>query len=389
MTLGALTAAGPLVTDMYLPGLPQMAQTLDTSETWSQMTMSVCLLGLALGQLVAGPWSDRVGRVRPLRWGVGVLAVTSLGCAVATTVEVLIAMRLLQGLAGAAAMVVARAMVRDVYQGARAAKVFSDLMLVMGLAPILGPLLGGQVLAFTDWRGIFVVLAGLGVLLAAASVAFLRETHRPAPGPRHSIVTALARAARTPGFSGHLAVAALSGAVLFTYLSMSPFVLQEHYGLGPVAYAWLFALNAAGMVIGSQFSARTVLRFGPARLLAAGVVVIATACASAWVLVLADAPLAAVAVSLWWVLTGLGLALGNNTALALAPHRTTAGSASALLGASQFLLGAAVAPLASVVGTTALTMTATMAVAGLLMAPVTFGLLRSTRRRAATTQAPA
>ncbi|MDN4161762.1 multidrug effflux MFS transporter [Nocardioides abyssi] len=366
VTLGALTAVAPLVTDLYLPGLPDLASSLGTSDAMAQLTMSVCLVGLALGQLVAGPLSDRVGRMRPLRWGVLVLAVTSFLCAVAGDVGVLLVLRLVQGLAGAAAMVVARAIVRDVYDGARAAKVFSELMLVMGLAPVLGPLLGGQLLALTDWRGIFVFLGLVGLLLLAACVMVLHETRPPvartaAPVRRRALRRLLADAR----FRGFLVVSALLGVVLFGYISMSSFVLRGDYGLGPVAYAWVFGANAAGMVVGSQVSARLVGRLGPAYLLRCGLTLVAGASTAAFVLLTVHAPLGLVVVPLWLVLAGLGMSLGNSTALALVPHAADAGSASALLGASQFLLGAAVPPLVSAGGVSGGLMGATMAVAGL------------------------
>jgi DHA1 family bicyclomycin/chloramphenicol resistance-like MFS transporter len=365
VTLGALTAVAPLVTDLYLPGLPDLARSLGTSDALAQLTMSVCLVGLALGQLVAGPLSDRIGRMRPLRWGVLVLAVTSFLCAVATDVWVLLALRLVQGLAGAAAMVVARAIVRDVYDGARAAKVFSELMLVMGLAPVLGPLLGGQLLALTDWRGIFVFLGAVGLLLVAACWLVLHET-RPA-GVRAAVPVrrrALRGLLAQRRFRGFLVLSALLGVVLFAYISMSSFVLRGNYGLGPVAYAWVFGANAAGMIVGGQVSARLVGRLGPATLLRRGLTIVCGATVALAVALQLDVPLAVAAVPLWLVLVGLGMSFGNSTALALVPHAGDAGAASALLGASQFLLGATVPPLVSIGGVSGPLMGITMATAG-------------------------
>jgi DHA1 family bicyclomycin/chloramphenicol resistance-like MFS transporter len=366
LTLGALTAVAPLVTDLYLPGLPDLARSLGTSDALGQLTMSVCLVGLACGQLVAGPLSDRVGRMRPLRWGVAVLALSSFLCAVATDIGLLLALRLVQGLAGAFAMVIARAIVRDVYDGARAARVFSELMLVMGLAPIIGPLLGGQLLAVTDWRGVFVALGLMCLLLLLASWTALTET-RPAhvraasPHRPHALRSLLADGR----FRGFMALSGLFGAVLFTYISMGSFVLRGDYGLGPVAYAGTFGVCAFGMVVGSQVAARTVGRIGPARLLTHGVRLIAAASALAGVALVAGAPLALVVALLWLVLAGLGASFGTSTALALVPHAADAGAAAALLGASQFLLGAAVPPLVSAGGASAPAMGVTMAAAGL------------------------
>jgi MFS transporter, DHA1 family, multidrug resistance protein len=388
VTIAALTAVAPLVTDLYLPGLPALARSLDTSEAMAQLTMSVCLVGLALGQLVAGPLSDRVGRLRPLRWGVLVLVVTSLLCAVATDVRILLALRLLQGLAGAAAMVVARAIVRDVYDGSRAAKVFSDLMLVSGLAPVVGPMVGGQLLTVTDWRGLFVVLGLVSGLLLAACWLVLTET-RPAvareAAPRRP--RALRALLIDGGFRSFLVLSALFGMVLFTYISMSSFVLQGDYGIGPVTYAWIFGANAVGMIVGSQVSARFVVRVGAVTMLTGGVVVLSGGTLLAALALVTEAPLALVLAPLWLVLAGLGASFGNNTALALVPHARDAGAAAALLGASQFLLGAAVPPLVSLGGASGPAMGLTMAVAG-IGALVTLVAIRRSARAAYRDQAP-
>lgn len=366
LTLGALTAVAPLVTDFYLPGLPDLARSLGTSDAMAQLTMSVCLVGLAAGQLVAGPLSDRVGRIRPLRWGVAALALSSFLCAVASHIGVLLALRLVQGLAGAFAMVIARAVVRDVYDGARAARVFSELMLVMGLAPVLGPVLGGQLLAVTDWRGIFVVLGLMSLLLLVASRTALHETRpaevRAATPHRPRALRSLLADGR---FRGFMALGGLLGVVLFTHISMGSFVLRGDYGLGPVAYATSFGACAVGMIVGSQVAARTVARVGPARMFTWGIHAIGVSTVLAGAALALEAPLALVVPSLWFVLAGLGASFGPSTALALVPHAADAGAAAALLGASQFLLGAAVPPLVSLGGASAPAMGLTLAAAGL------------------------
>lgn len=381
LTIAALTAVAPLVTDLYLPGLPDLARSLDTSEAMAQLTMSVCLVGLALGQLVAGPVSDRVGRLRPLRWGVLVLVVTSLLCAVATDVRVLLALRLLQGLAGAAALVVARAVVRDVYDGSRAAKVFSDLVLVSGLAPVVGPMVGGQLLAVTDWRGLFVVLGLVSGLLLAACWLVLAET-RPAAvrmaAPRRP--QALRALLADGGFRIFLVMSALLGVVLFTYISMSSFVLQGDYGVAPVGYAWIFGANAVGMIVGSQVSARFVVRLGAVTMLTGGVVTLAAGTLLTALALTTEVPLPLVVAPLWLVLAGLGASFGNSTALALVPHARDAGAAAALLGASQFLLGAAVPPLVSLGGASGPVMGLTMAGAGLGALAALVAIRRTARR---------
>ncbi|MDH2413000.1 multidrug effflux MFS transporter [Nocardioides sp. CER19] len=363
LLLGALTAVAPLVTDLYLPALPQLGDAWGADDATTQLTMSVCLIGLALGQLVAGPLSDRVGRLRPLRWGIGVLAVTSFLCALAPDVGTLIVLRAIQGLAGSAGVVIARAIVRDVYEGERAARVFSELMLVTGLAPVLGPVLGGQLLRVTDWRGIFVVLALLSTLLLVAVLTRLPETRTGVAQVGGSDLRLLLRDRR---FTRYLGMSAAFGVVLFAYISMSSFVLQDGYGVSASAYSLVFGANAVGMILGSQVSARLVGRTGAASMLiaAVGLIVCSTAAvAAAGVL---GAPLAVVLVPLWLVLVGLGAALGNTVALALLPHRERAGAASALIGTAQFLFGAAIPPLASLGGASAGRMGVTMLAASVV-----------------------
>lgn len=356
--LGALTAAAPLVTDFYLPSLPDLARALGTGEAIAQLTVSVAVVGLALGQLVAGPLSDRVGRLVPLRVGVLLLAVTSFLCAIAGDIGTLLVLRLAQGLAGAATLVVARAIVRDVYDGAQAARIFSELMLVMGLAPVIGPVAGGQLLRVTDWRGIFVVLGLIGVVLLVATLLVVEETWQPNPT---GAPTGFGPLLGDRTFRGFLLMSGCLGVVLFSYISMSSFVLREDYGVGPVGFSWIFGANAIGMVVGGQVNARLVGRRGPARMLRTGMVLLAGACSTFAVMLALSAPLAMALVPLWFVLCGLGLSFGNAVALALAPHGGMAGAASALLGTSQFLLGAAVPPLLSIGGTTGLAMGLAMA----------------------------
>lgn len=367
MVIGALTAVPPLVTDLYLPGLPAMARDMGSSESMAQMTMSVCLVGLALGQLVVGPLSDRVGRIPPLRWGVALLAVTSLLCALAPSLPVLLAARLLQGLAGSAAVVVARAIVRDVYAGPRLAKVFSELMLVMGLAPAAGPVVGGQLLRITDWRGIFVVLMAISALLLAAVLTMLHET-RPASAGDASVrtTTALATLVRDRSFMPFVAITSCAGIVLFSYIGMSPFVLQDDRGLSVTAYSLVFGTNAIGIVIGSQVNARLVMRLGPRTLLHAGLTLLVVAGALVSVAQALDAPTVVMLVPLWFCLVGFSGIMGNASALAMEHQGGLAGTASALLGSCSFLFGALVPPIISTAGTGGATMGLTMTAASVL-----------------------
>lgn len=390
VVIGALTAVPPLVTDFFLPGLPSMARSLGASDAMGQLTISLCLLGLALGQLVVGPLSDRVGRMRPLRWGVALLAVTSFLCAVSGSLWILLVARLLQGLAGSAAVVIARAIVRDVYDGPRVAKVFSELMLVMGLAPVVGPIVGGQLLRFTDWRGIFVVLGILTSLLLAASWALLHETRTPDADP---VAVRTGRAlwslVRDPHFAAYMVVTGLGGVILFTYIAMSPFVLQDGYGLSAVGYSVVFGANAVGLVIGSQLNARLVMRVGPAPMLRYGLILMMVASALVMVAQWRDAPKMLVLVPLWFVLVGFGTVMGNAAALALEPHREIAGAASALLGAANFILGGLVPPLVSAGGTGGPVMGLTMTIAAAVALGALLLVLRTTRQATGPATGPA
>lgn len=349
LTIGALTAVAPFVTDLYLPALPDLARSLATTETQAQLTLSVCLVGLALGQLVAGPLSDRIGRMRPLRWGLVALGVTSLLCAVAPGTTVLLVLRLVQGLAGAAALVIARAMVRDVYHGSRAARIFSELMLVTGLAPIVAPVLGGQLLRFTDWRGTFIVLSLISALLLAATWLALEETN-----PAHRIAQrrsgSFGNLVRDGHFLAYMLINGLLGAMLFTYISMSSFVLRGEYSLSPAAYSFAFASNAVGMIVGGRMNAAWVVHRGPAAMLALGLVLATLASTATAIALWLEAPLVVVLTALWLVLVSFGLSVGNAVALAMTPHGEVAGAAAAMLGASQFLFGALVPPVVSLGG---------------------------------------
>ena len=366
--LGALSAFGPLSIDMYLPGLPSLGATLDAPAWAVQLTLTACLAGLALGQIVAGPLSDRFGRRRPLIAGVVAYAAASLLCAVAPSVFALVVLRFVQGVAGAAGIVIARAIVRDMHSGAAAARFFSLLMLVNGLAPILAPVIGGQILRVTTWRGVFVVLAAIGVALAVAAAAGLRETLAPADrhrgGVRETLVT-FGRLLGDRSFVGHALACGLSFGAMFAYISGSPFVLQDIYGASPQLFSVMFAVNALGIVAASQANRALLRRADPRALLRGALGVQAAAAVTLLAAVTAGAGVWPIVVLLFVVVASVGVVFPNATALALADHPRVAGSASGLLGVLQFIVGAAAAPLVGVGGTgTAVPMATLIAVLG-------------------------
>src|SRR3954447_522533 len=271
--LGALSTFGPLSMDMYLPGLPALTQDLSAPAWAAQLTITTCMAGLAAGQLVAGPLSDALGRRRPLLAGLFAYAVASVLCSLAPSTWWLLGLRLVQGLAGAAGIVIARAVVRDSYGGASAARVYSLLMLVAGLAPILAPLVGGQLLHITDWRGVFLALAAVGLGLLVAAVRWLAESLAPElrhggglVAPLHVFGTLL----RDRGFVGYVLAMGLSFSAMAVYIGGSSFVLEDVYGMSPQLFSLTFAINAAGIIAASQLGGRVVERVGPRVLLDTG-----------------------------------------------------------------------------------------------------------------------
>ena len=352
--LGALSAMGPISIDLYLPGLPELADDLHTSASAAQLTLTACLAGLAIGQLLAGPLSDRLGRRRPLLVGLAGFCAASFACALAPDIATLTALRLVQGFAGAGAIVIARAVVRDLRSGAAAARLFSVLMLVTGLAPTLAPILGGQLLRATSWRGLFVVLGVVGVGLFAGTAVALPETLPPEgrhAGDWRAIARTFRELAHAPLFRGYALVMSFAFAEMFAYIAGSPFVVQDLYGVSAQLYAGIFALNAFGIVACSQLNGLLVERVGPRGMLAAGLAAGAVGGAALLAVILAGGiGLAGILPCLFVSVSSIGLVFPNATALALTPYPHVAGSASAFLGVLHFVLGAAVAPLVGVAG---------------------------------------
>lgn len=369
LCLGAVTALGPLSIDMYLPALPHIADDFAASASLIQASLSACILGLSLGQLLVGPVSDAVGRRRPLFVGLAAYAVMSILCLLAPSAPALVAARFAQGLAGSAALVIAMAVARDLYHGVAAAKFFSLLMLVMGLAPILAPVLGAQVLRLVSWHGIFAVLAVASLVLLGVTAWLLPETLPPErrhPAGLKSALAAFAAVLADRHFLGAAAVAGLAFAAMFAYIAGSPFVLQRIYGISPQAFGMVFGANALGLIALSQVNGKLVHRLGLRRLMALGLGALAVGGIFLLAAVVLDLGLPAVLAGLFVVVASQGLVAPNASALALANHGRTAGSASALLGTLRFVIGAVAAPLVGLAGeTTALPMAVTIVVCGL------------------------
>jgi DHA1 family bicyclomycin/chloramphenicol resistance-like MFS transporter len=378
--LGALVALGPLTIDMYLPALPKIADDLSVSSSVAQLTLTGTLAGLALGQLIVGPLSDSLGRRRPMMAGIVLHMLASLLCLFAPNIAVLGVARGLQGVGAAAAMVVAIAVVGDLYAESVAATVMSRLMLVLGVAPVVAPSRGAAVLLAASWHWVFAVLVVLaGGLLVLAAVA-LPETLTPAhrrPLKVRSIAATYVELMRDARFVILVLVAALGMSGLFAYIAGASFVLQGHYGLDQQAFALVFGAGAVALIAATQFNVVLLRRFAPqtivvwalAAAVVAGVVFVGLAYGH-------TGGIAGFVVPVWAILGAMGLVIPNAPAVALSRHPDAAGTAAALLGAAQFGLGAAVAPLVGVLGNNeialALVMTTGMVIA--LLALLAVGL---------------
>ena len=353
LILGAMAALGPLSFDMYLPAFPQLRETFGASASAVQLTLTCALVGLGLGQLLIGPMSDARGRRAPLLVGLAGYVCASLLCTVAPTIAILAVLRFIQGFTAAAGVVLSRAVVRDITSGIATARLFSLLMLVNGLAPVFAPTIGSAVLRAGSWRTIFVVLAFFGAALLLVTWLRLPETlpaeRRSAGGLRVGL-RGFAALLRGRVFVGYGLALGLSVGAVFAYIAGSSFALQDVYGLSAAAFALTFGVNGIGIVVSSQVNRALLRLIAPRRLLGGG---LSGMCAGALALLTAvasGAPLAAVLVALFVTVASVGFVMPNATALALADHAEVAGSASALLGVNQFLVGAVVAPLVGIAG---------------------------------------
>lgn len=353
VVLGLLAAIGPLSTDVYLPAFPAMATELGATNSQVQATLAGSLIGLGVGQLVSGPLSDVLGRRLPVISGMAAHAVLSVGCALAGSIELLIVLRVLQGLAGTAAAVTAMAVVRDLFTGERAATLMSRLMLVMGLAPVLAPSVGGVMLEVMSWRGTFVFLAAAGIALLLAAVFWLPET---LPAERrmalHPAATAGAylRLFRDPVVIAMVVASAASAGTLFSYISGSSFILQEQYGLSPQTYALVFGGIGLAMVVGGQTNPILLRRFGLIRTELAATIASVVSAIVLYVLVSRGiGGVVGFVVPLLFSISLVAVHNANLTVIALHRQGRAAGTGAALLGAVRFAIGGALAPVVGLV----------------------------------------
>ncbi|MCW2809548.1 MAG: putative drug resistance transporter [Friedmanniella sp.] len=378
VVLGLLSTFGPLSLDLYLPSLPELADDLGASPSAAQLSITACLVGLAVGQLVAGPLSDRFGRRRPLVLGLALYLLASLACAFAPSIAVLVVLRLAQGLAGAAGLVIARAVARDLFSGRELVLFFTRLMLISGLAPVVAPVLGGQLASVMSWRGVFGVLAGFGVLLLLAGALGLPETlpvERRQSGGLGATGRGFATLARDRFFVGTALSGGLAGASMFAYISGATFVLQRIYGLSPQGFSFVFGANSVGILVATQVGGRLARHWSPARVLGIGLLLNLTGALALATTVLAHLGLPYLVGSLFVMVSAVGLVFPNAAALAMSGYPDQAGTASSLLGLLQFLGGAVAAPLVGIAGETSAVPMGVVAAAASLLASLVFATM--------------
>ncbi|MEJ4112838.1 multidrug effflux MFS transporter [Corynebacterium kroppenstedtii] len=369
-SLAFLSSAGPLGTDMYLPTFISIARDLSTSASLVQLTLSAFMVGLAVGQLVAGPVSDGVGRRRPLVVGSVLFVVFSVGCALAPSIGVLIVCRLLQGVAGGSTVVVARSVIPDVARGSAAAAAFSTLMAIQGLAPAIAPLLGGVLSPVVGWRGIFWVIALFNVVMVVLSVCVVPESlpaMRRTPGAVRHLVPTIGRCFRRREFIGYCVAFAVGFGVFFSYLAASPFVLQDQLGLPPQVYSLTFACNSLAIAGMAALNGRLVSRYAVRSVLVCGLVLFVVTSALLVVVAVVGPWLWPTLVCLFVMTAATGLLLGNATALGVEAVRDIgAGAGSGAMGALQFLAAGIVSPLVGLGSNPMLSMSVCMVVCSLI-----------------------
>ncbi|RNE62217.1 multidrug effflux MFS transporter [Cryobacterium tepidiphilum] len=355
LILGALTALGPFTIDLYLPAFPTIQHQLDVSAAAVQLTLTGTTIGFGVGQLVVGPWSDRVGRRLPLMLATAFHVLACVGAALSQDIVTLGVFRVLQGFGAAAGGVVAMAMVRDLFGGKPLVKMLSRLALISGLAPVLAPVLGSQLLLVMDWRGIFWVLAAYGAVVMASVAAWIVETLPRADRGKSGSRTLRQRYAVVLSdrvFVGVAIVGAMTFTGLFSYLSASSFLFQDVYAFSPQQYGLLFAVNSIGVVLGVQASALIMHRtsVGPQWILAATTATMAAMAVLIVVLDVAGAGLWGTLIPLWFFISACGFSFPCTQVLALNGHASEAGTAASLLGAANFGVAGIISPVVGVLG---------------------------------------
>ena len=339
--VGMIAAFGPFVTDFYLPALPALSDYFGTPASMIQLSLTVGMIGLGTGQLIVGPLSDRYGRRMPLLLSLAAFAAATAGCLVTDSIGRFLLYRFVQGLAGAGGVVISRSIATDLYAGRELARFFSVLGSVQGIVPVAAPVIGGLLLAVTDWKGIFAVLLGIGIALLVMTLAF-RESLAQRSRSVAASFKGYAPVLRNRRSMRYMGVQAMAMGVMFSYISASPFIFQQQYGLSPVAYSLCFGLNAFGIMAGSLLvlrsrSSERGLAIGTRGffVMALATAIVLTQGGSVWL----------IEASFFLLMVMLGTIMPTSTTLALEPLREYSGSASAALGFLSFLVGGICSPL--------------------------------------------
>jgi MFS transporter, DHA1 family, multidrug resistance protein len=350
--LGSLSLLGPFTIDTYLPAFPTIVEEFHTSASLVQVSLTTCLLGLGLGQLIIGPMSDVQGRRKPLLIFLGLYLLSSLVCAIAPNISMLIVARFIQGFAAAGGLVISRAVVRDLYSGRELTKFFATLMLIGNLGPIVAPIIGGAILSFANWKVVFLVLTCVGAILTVVVSFKLEETlptEKRVPSNIKQVVMNFGSLLKDREFAGYAFTQGFTTAGIFAYVSGISFVYQNIYGVSPQVFSLLFGINGVGLIIGTQlvgrlsrFSEKTFLKSGLALSMSASILLV--------IAILLHAPLLAVAIPIFLFVTSISIIGTSSFSLAMETKGHIAGSASALLGLLPFLLGSLTAPLVGIGG---------------------------------------
>lgn len=353
LILGFLSSIPPFATDFYLPALPQMTTSLDTNAALVQLSLTAFLLGMAIGQLVIGPYSDVLGRRIPLLISLLIFTVTTILCAYSPSILVLVVLRVLQGMSGAGGVVLSRAIVRDLYTGYEITRFMAILALVNGVITVLAPVVGGQLLRFTDWRGIFFILGVISVIVFVNVIIGVKETlpvaARTESGLKNTLIN-FGNLFKDKVFIGYTFTQGLIFGGFFGYLSASPFVLQDIYGLSAQEYSYSFGINATGVLIATFIASKFVLNYGEKRIL--GVVLNLSLTSSLLLLfsILLKWNIVMILVAFFLIFSCMGVISMLSNSLAMQSQEKNAGSASALLGLVPFVIGAITAPLVGIGG---------------------------------------
>lgn len=372
--LGALAAIAPLSTDMYLPSLPEIMDMFQASPSLVQLTISASIAGMAFGQVAAGPISDDQGRKKPLIWGMLLFMISSMACVFAPSMEFFVAVRFVQGFTGGFGIVIARAIARDICKGSALTKFFSLLMLINGLAPILAPVIGGQILRFSDWRAVFCTLGAIGLLLALSAIV-MKETlppERRLSGGMTSVLTSFSSLLKDSYFMGHCLMQCFTFAAFFAYISGASFVFQNMYHVSPQVFSYIFGANGIALMVTGIVVGRLTGHIPDWKILHTALVQAAVGSIALFAAFWFHAPMPVVIICLMVTVSTVASIGTSSFSLALQAQGKMAGGASALIGFFSMISGAVMAPLVGIAGDQTAIPMATIIVLGEVLAWLCF-----------------